>query len=237
MVLRFVRLFLGTILVSLAGRPVLAEERPSVVELFTSQGCSSCPPADAFLGELAQRPNVIALAFHVDYWDRLGWRDPFSNPEATERQKRYAQALGLRTIYTPQMVIDGTIDAVGSDRTKVSTALRAPKSNLPLRLELQGQELAIAVGPGREAEPAAVMAFAYRRQARTAVARGENSGRTLLEYNVVRARFDLGAWAGPAQSYRLAVDALPADATDVAVLVQRARQGAVIGAATTKIRD
>lgn len=237
MVFRFVRLILGAILMSLAGRPVSAEERPFVVELFTSQGCSSCPPADAFLGELAQRPNVIALAFHVDYWDRLGWRDPFSDPEATERQKRYAQALGLRTIYTPQMVIDGAIDAVGSDRARVSAALRTPKSGLPLRLELQGQDLTIAIGPGPDAEPAAVMAFAYRRQARTAVARGENSGRTLLDYNVVRARFDLGPWTGPAQSYRLAVDALPADATDIAVLVQRARQGAVLGAATARIRD
>src|ERR1041384_198151 len=89
---------------------------PVVVERLTSQGCNSCPPADALLGELAQRPDLVALAFHVDYWNYIGWQDPFSSPEATKRQRDYAQSLGLSSVYTPEMVIDGSFDIVGLDR-------------------------------------------------------------------------------------------------------------------------
>src|SRR5690348_4653604 len=97
----------------------IAAPRPIVVELFTSQGCSSCPPADALLNELAQRPDVVALGFHVDYWDYLGWKDPLSAPGSTQRQRDYARLLNQPTIYTPEMVIDGHLQLVGSDRTAV----------------------------------------------------------------------------------------------------------------------
>src|ERR1700736_1842766 len=99
--------------------PAAAGERPIVVELFTSQGCSSCPPADALLAELAQRPDVIALGFHIDYWDDLGWKDPLSSPAATARQRDYARQFGRRQVYTPQLVVDGAEEAVGSDRAAV----------------------------------------------------------------------------------------------------------------------
>src|SRR5271155_289986 len=109
--------------------PLHAGERPIVVELFTSEGCSSCPPADALLAELAGRSDVLALSFHVDYWDRLGWKDPFSSPDATERQDRYSTLLHLATVYTPQIVVDGKWQAVGSDRSEVDRAFATAQRN------------------------------------------------------------------------------------------------------------
>src|SRR5246127_3918229 len=119
--------------------PLQAGKRPPLVELFTSEGCSSCPPADALLAELAGRPDVLALSFHVDYWDRLGWRDPFSSPAATERQQRYAELLRLATVYTPQIVIDGKRQAVGSNRGEVERALNSARRShegVPVELAL-----------------------------------------------------------------------------------------------------
>src|ERR1700730_4980196 len=107
--------------------PAEAGERPIVVELFTSQGCSSCPPADALLAGLASRPEVLALSFHVDYWDRLGWKDPASSPEAPQLHHRYAELLGTGTVYTPQIIVDGKWQAVGSDRGEVERALDAAR--------------------------------------------------------------------------------------------------------------
>src|SRR5204863_9059983 len=115
----------------LAVAPVRADERPIVVELFTSEGCSSCPPADALLAELARRSDVLALSFHVDYWDRLGWKDPFSSRAATDRQNRYATLLALPTVYTPQIVVDGKWEAVGSDRADVERALELARRDHP----------------------------------------------------------------------------------------------------------
>src|ERR1700730_6696553 len=115
----------------LAVTPVEAGERPIVVELFTSEGCSSCPPADALLAELAGRPDVRALSFHVDYWDRLGWKDPYSSRAATDRQNRYATLLALPTVYTPQIVVDGKWEAVGSDRAEVERVLELARREPP----------------------------------------------------------------------------------------------------------
>src|SRR5271169_1453212 len=127
-----------------------ADERPIVVELFTSEGCSSCPPADALLAELAGRPDVLALSFHVDYWDRLGWKDPYSSPDATRRQHGYADLLGLSTVYTPQMVVDGRWQAVGSDRSEVDRAFATAQRNreeVPVALVVDHGRAQIALGP------------------------------------------------------------------------------------------
>ena len=131
-----------------------AGERPILVELFTSEGCSSCPPADALLAELASRPDVLALSFHVDYWDRLGWKDPFSSREASQRQNRYAALLDLATVYTPQIVVDGGWQAVGSDRADVEHALdlaRRDRQEVLVTLALDRGQAQIKLGQRSDA--------------------------------------------------------------------------------------
>ena len=105
---------------------------PAVVELYTSQGCSSCPPADALLGELSQMPNVLALAFHVDYWDSIGWRDHFALPTAVRRQQQYVETLGLSSAFTPQVVVDGRSSFVGSDKRRILAAIAEPLNTIPI---------------------------------------------------------------------------------------------------------
>src|SRR5713101_2054972 len=144
-------LLLGT---TLAALPTNAEPRPVVVELFTSQGCSSCPPADALLGELSRRAGVLALGFHISYWDRLGWRDPLSSSASTERQKAYARRLTGGQVYTPQLVVDGTSEMVGSDREAVLAALREagearPSAIAPVIFAADRRSVAIGAGSGR----------------------------------------------------------------------------------------
>src|SRR5579859_3086720 len=154
------------LLLGLLGGTARAEERPAVVELFTSQGCSSCPPADAFLGELAQSGRVIALAYHVDYWDNLGWKDPFASPSGTQRQRLYGHALGLPGIYTPQMVVDGQTDVVGSDRRSVQAALAGARQGPGIKLAPENGKLTVSVAAQKSAAPAEVVLVAYLEEAK-----------------------------------------------------------------------
>ena len=210
-----------------------AAARPAVVELYTSEGCSSCPPADALLGEIAGEPGVLALAFHVDYWDNLGWSDKFALPYAAQRQRRYGQTLRLPSIFTPQAIIDGQISITGSDRNAIFNAIRSPRDGIPIAVARQGQDLTIALSHTKETTAADVLLVAYLPQAVTEIGRGENSGRTLREYNIVRATYALGTWNGDAQTFRLPSSSLPKDATEVAVLIQDSNQRAILGAATS----
>ena len=217
-------------------RAVNAQPRPAVVELFTSEGCSSCPPADAFLGELAERRDVLALAFHVDYWDDLGWRDPFGLTEAVQRQRSYTKTLHLASAYTPQVVIDGQANYVGSDRVSIGKGLAANRDGVAIALSVRDGRVLIdlAAQPGVAASD--IVLVGYRRRAVSAVGRGENAGRTLTEFNIVRVIRSLGLWDGKAQQFQTRVDSLPADATDVAALVQPVGQGHIIGAAARTLR-
>src|ERR1700756_4895270 len=160
--------------------PLQAGKRPPLVELFTSEGCSSCPPADALLAELAGRPDVLALSFHVDYWDRLGWKDPFSSPDATRRQHGYADLLGLATVYTPQMVVDGRWQAVGSDRSEVEQVLGSARSNrggVPVALAVGHGRGRVIRGPGgRDRVAGNLLLIGFDRRHVMAVSRGENGG-------------------------------------------------------------
>jgi hypothetical protein len=176
-----------------------ADERPIVVELFTSEGCSSCPPADKLLAELAIRPDVLALSFHVDYWDRLGWKDPYSSREATERQNHYATLLDLGTVYTPQIIIDGKWQAVGSDRADVEQALglaRRSRTEIPVLLALDHGRAQVKLGTGGDVASASLLLIGFDRRHVTAVKRGENSGRTLTHIDVVRGVEEVARFAG-----------------------------------------
>lgn len=226
------RLILAAPAVLLAA-PARAGTQPVVVELFTSQSCSSCPPADVVLRDLVQsRPDVLALSFHVTYWDRLGWRDRFSLAEATERQRRYAgtiqrSAYGAGQVYTPQAVVQGRQDAVGSNRAAILAAIAAAASapRVDIALRPDGGLVAVDIAPGTGT--GTVWLVGYDPLHVTAVRGGENGGRTLTHVNVVRGLARAGLWQG--QALRIAA-AAPAGER-VAVLLQAA-DGGILGAAT-----
>ena len=209
-----------------------AQQRPAVVELFTSEGCSSCPPAEVYIGELAHRPDVLALSFHVDYWDDLGWRDRFDIPEATPRQRGYARAMNLSSVYTPQAVVDGHEDFVGSDRRRIEQSLSKSRTGIPVAISVSDRAVHIDVAGMTGVGAGDVLLLAYRQSAISAIGRGENSGRTLTEYHIVRAERRLGPYTGEGRKYDVDVASLPKDATDVAVLVQLEGQGAIVAAAS-----
>jgi hypothetical protein len=220
----------GFVLAGSAAHAAGTTERPVLIELFTSQGCNSCPPADALLGELARRPGVLALAFHVDYWNGLGWSDPYSSKLWTARQNDYAQRMGKRSIYTPQLVVDGAEDVVGSSRSAVDALIAAARRRdaagpaIETATDATGHRV-VRLGAGESARGTVWLA-GYDRSHVTPVGRGENGGRTLTEYQVVRSLVRLGDWAGTPVQF-----ALPDVEGDGAILfVQPERPGPMLAA-------
>ena len=213
-----------------------AQSRPLVVELFTSQGCSSCPPADAYVGTLSARSDVLALAFHVGYWDDLGWRDPFALPQSVQRQNIYARNLHRSSVYTPQFVVDGREDDFPSDRKVVTRALSQKRDGVPVVVSVQDAEILVQIGARPGVTPCDVLLVAYLRRAVSNIGRGENAGRTLEEFNIVRDIRTLGSWKGETQIFRVLLSSLPPDATDVAALVQPFGQAPIIGASARALR-
>ena len=215
-----------------------AGEKPrplTVVELFTSQGCSSCPPADAFLGELADRDDLLALSFHVDYWDYIGWKDPFADPAYTDRQRRYARYLGLRYVYTPQMVVHGSSHMTGSDRRTVLHRIdeAGGAGHVPVSLiRTESGSMAVSIAASANGEEAAVWLVVFDERHQTKVKRGENRGRTLVDRNVVRGLKRIATWSGTAIALDVPLDGLTMDPGDgCAVIVQSLADGRVLGAA------
>lgn len=204
-----------------------AAERPVVVELFTSEGCSSCPPADAFLTELRRgRREVLPLAFHVTYWNNLGWKDPFSMTEATQRQARYGAKFGDGS-YTPEMVVDGRKGLVGSERSVAEAAIAAASSarytatSMSLTRGADGLSIQVGEGSGN----GRVVLVGFDPEHRTAVGRGENGGRTLTESNIVRSIRAIGHWTGAPLTLTTNIP----EGQDAAVLLE-APDGSIIGA-------
>lgn len=204
---------------------------PMVVELFTSQGCSSCPPADALLSDLARNPNILPLAFHVTYWNNLGWRDPFSLVAATDRQRAYQRRLNTDTIYTPQMIVDGRIDVIGSDRAAVTAAIARtrPSQAVPITIARTADGLSVHIAAGQLPKGqglARILLIGFDDAHRTSVPRGENAGRALSETNIVRGVQALGDWTGGA----LALSP-PMPPGERAVVLLQADDGGVYGVA------
>jgi len=221
------------LLSAVASTSALAQ--PVVVELFTSEGCSSCPPADALVGELAKRPGVIALSYHVDYWDDRGWKDRFSLPEATLRQRGYVRRLSRAGAFTPQIVVSGDTSLVGSNRVEVEKAVKGDRDVLSMSLSKEGDTLYVHfLEAWRESMD--VYLVSYLKEATANVEGGENAQRTLKHFNVVRSFKRLGTWNGRPQRMIAPLAGLPRDASVVAVILQRKNQGAVAGAATLALR-
>jgi hypothetical protein len=218
-----------------SGKPLI------VVELYTSQGCSSCPAADAFLGELLDmRTDIIGLEFHVDYWDNLGWKDIFSSTESTVRQRAYARTLGLSYVFTPQMVINGSASEVGSDKMAVMTAIENARDNSARHLDITvtqdsdgGLKTALPAAATGEGD-ATIWLVNFDRHHRTEVTAGENTGRMMKNNHVVRGHKAIGTWTGAALEISIEPDQLAGEgASDgCAILVQSGKSGPIIGAAS-----
>jgi hypothetical protein len=209
-----------------------AQSKPVVVvELYTSQGCSSCPPADEYFGELVANPDVIALALHVDYWDYIGWADAFANPAFTDRQKEYARAIGSRTIYTPQMIVNGVDRVEGNNPEAVNSMVKMhlmEHSGVSLSLQRDGDRLVIRAAGAADNGPVSVNLVRYMPNETVAIERGENAGLTMEYHNIVTEFATLGEWAG---TEPLEMEATVTGDMPVAVFLQTQGPGAIISAA------
>ncbi len=215
--------------------PLVAQDNPVVVELYTSQGCSSCPPADAILHELADRDDVIALALHVDYWDYIGWKDPFGNPAHAERQRAYAAAGGRRSVYTPEMVVQGQTDIVGAKAMALAEAISKHAQQTPrvaIEIKRSGENLDIAAQKlGNVSGPMTVHMLRYIPRHVTEIKRGENAGKTIENANVVEGWQVLGKWDGDTP---LSMAAVVTGDKPVVVIIQAQGAGAILAAARIK---
>jgi hypothetical protein len=225
----------GLCLLTLALRTAAADPNaPAVVELFTSQGCSSCPPAEAVLAKLGNRADVIALAYHVTYWDDLVWKDRLGLPEADARQSQYARALGLASVYTPQAVINGRVDRVGSDANKLNASLRQqPPALIDLKLTDGALQLSL---PNLGHCDCDLLLIGVLPQTQTAVGRGENAGRVIQESNVVRSITRVGVWNGSAATRTEQIKQVAEDARALVLLAQERSTRGIVAAGKVDMR-
>jgi hypothetical protein len=236
---------LGIFAIAAIVRPAHADPR-AVVELFTSQGCSSCPPADKIIGDLAKDPSVIALSMPIDYWDYLGWKDTLADSRFSARQKAYSRVRGDRDVYTPQAVINGEVHVVGSDRAGIEGAISDTRKtegvmSVPVTMTVTGKQINVSVAASRD--PAAshgeVWILSVSREVPISIARGENRGREITYHNVVRNVLKVGDWNGNAGTWSVPLENISHEGVDAAaVYVQdgnRDKPGAMLGAAYTTL--
>lgn len=219
------------ILWALCAAPVVAQDNRVLLELFTSQGCSSCPPADAYVHKLAKRDDVIVLAYHVDYWDYIGWKDIFAKPEFTKRQKVYASTGNRRSIYTPQMIVNGQDAVVGSDIMAIMELVQHHKRFVDLidmTVRQTNGRVEVQLSPKKAVPPAEIRLVQYETMAEVAITRGENAGKVMQYSNIVIGDAVVDRWSGNAK-YKGAFDL--GARKNIAVVVQVLGQGPVLASA------
>ena len=226
-------------------RPAEADPR-AVVELFTSQGCSSCPPADKIIGDLSKDPSVIALSMPIDYWDYLGWKDTLADSRFSARQRAYSRMRGDREVYTPQVVVNGSTHVIGSDRAGIESAIgKSDKDkgvmSVPVTMSLAGKQINVSVAASNE--PAIshgeVWICSIAKSVPIEITRGENRGQQVTYHNVVRNLLKVGDWTGRSESWTVPIENLTRDGVDGAVVYvqdgSRERPGPMLGAAYTSL--
>jgi hypothetical protein len=227
-------------------RPAHADPR-AVVELFTSQGCSSCPPADKIIGELARDPSVIALSMPIDYWDYLGWKDTLADARFSARQKAYSHVRGDRDVYTPQVVVNGAAHVIGSDRAGIEGAIKETRKadavmSVPVTMSLSGKQINVSVAAGKAPNAAhgEIWICSVSNAVPILIGRGENRGREITYYNVVRNLLKVGDWNGSSGSWTVPLENISHEGIDAAVVYlqdgSREKPGLMLGAAMTPLR-
>ena len=201
----------------------------AVVELFTSQGCSSCPKADALFSELGRRDDLIALAWHVDYWDYIGWPDTFAQPDNAERQRAYAEAWGSSRIYTPQLIVNGAKGVVGSREKDVTSAIDEAALTIPVALTVSADMLEVNVGPHAGGTEAVVWLITFKDHAAVVIERGENAGKTVDYAQIVTGKQMLGMWDAAGTHLKLPLSELTADGSNGAVILVQSDKGGLPG--------
>ena len=222
--------------------PALAGARPTVVELFTSQGCPNCPPAQAVLEEVAAADDVLALTWAVDYWDFMGWRDTFAAPGHIERQRAYNDRFGEPGVYTPEMVIDGRREMVGSHRAEVMVALaqlrQGPRPDFSVELSEEGSFCIASLPAATPPRPLTLRAVWYKSVDEVDITRGENAGRRLVFRNVVKAARVIGVWKGEEVHFRFPLEPPGTTAADhLAILLEDGEAGPIYGAAVMALES
>jgi hypothetical protein len=226
-----------------ASAAVGAENR-AVVELFTSQGCSSCPAADQLLGELAKDPSLVAMTVPIDYWDYLGWKDTLATPGHTARQRAYAQVRGDRAVYTPQVVVNGAVHVQGSDKAAIERAIGQTRQQVgaaQVTLAAAGDKVNVTVAAARDARAdGEVWLCPLSKSVPVTIGRGENRGKTITYYNVVRRWVKLGDWDGAERTWSVPRSEVELDGVDsVAVIIQggdKTKPGRMLGAAVASLQ-
>jgi hypothetical protein len=226
--------------------PAAAEPR-AVVELFTSQGCSSCPEADKLIGEIAKDASVIAVSLPIDYWDYLGWKDTLADPKFTARQKAYSKVRGDRQVYTPQVVVNGKVHALGSDRASIERAIsdstgKAGVMSVPVKVSVAKGQITVSLPESSTAHSAGeVWICSIAKEVPIAIARGENRGKEVVYHNVVRNWLKVGDWSGQAATWTVPIENLNSQGVDGTIaFVQegsRERPGAMLGATYSSLRQ